>query len=236
MLTFEAQGMSAGSAMDAADVAIWCDVHGFAAAGKIAPRLNRLSLRVPAPSISHRPDGTVVINAFGGSLLSCGSACIDVGIAAAESGGQGWLVIRQLADLDLMPGLAAIAARRDIDAVLLSGTGEAMSVALARGNSRDIELWSLPAKAAGGRQPEKDELTIGYGSPVLSWCDGLRAHTTEIISPSAMEERRRASITDGIEVDEPAWIDLQKTAKDRLVPESEKSRRRGAGIGANDEG
>jgi hypothetical protein len=57
----------------------------------------------------------------------------------------------------------------------------------------------------------------------------------EHITPDCLRRAREASLIDGVPIGAEVWDAVLRAAKKRLVPESDRSRELGAGIGANDE-
>lgn len=223
MLAFEALRFGAGVAADAADIVAWCDICGFGGAAVLARRLPSLESQAAAGYLRCEPDGEF-IDAAGGSLLRVGTAVLDYGYAEHQAGALTSVRLANVSDLEFAPGLAAIAARRGMDAVLTWQANGCHISACCNGTKRTIDI-DLSDNAEAGLS----QLVVTFGE------DNQERTGSDCITADVLKARADRSLVDGIHIESHTWSAVLAVAKKRLVPESDRSRERGAGIGANDE-
>ena len=225
MLAFEALRFGAGVAADAADIVAWCDICGFEGAATLAKRLPSLESQAAAGHLRCEPDGEF-IDAAGSSLLRIGTAVLDYGYAEHQIGALASVRLANVSDLEFAPGLAAIAARRGMDAILAWQANDRHVSACCNGAKRTIDI-----DLAGNVEAGLSQLIITFGEDNQEPASG-----SDRIAADVLKARADHSLVDGIRIESHTWDAILATAKKRLVPESNRSRERGAGIGANDEG
>lgn len=225
MLAFEALRFGAGVAADAADIVAWCDICGFGGATALARRLPALEIEAASGFPSCEPDGEL-IDASGGSLLRIGTAALDYGYAEHHTGTLKRVKLANVSDLEFAPGLAAIAARRGMDAILAWQVDGHHVTACCNGAKRTVDI-----DLADSAEAELSQLVITFGDGNQDRIVGADRITADVL-----KARADRSLVDGIHIESGTWNAVLAVAKKRLVPESDRSRERGAGIGANDEG
>ena len=227
MLTFEALGFGAGSAFEAATMATWCDVHGFDGIGLIHSQIARPPLgEYRPPEVVTAPDGALCLDALGNSLFRIGPGVLEIGHAEFVRGQTDRVRIVNVEDLGVIPGLAFIATQRAIVGALQGCMGGTSLTAFASPTAQVEVIWSTQAFA-------NDELVICYGEPD----DRLpNADVSHRLSPDLLRQREEHALVNGLSFPDADWRQVLDVAKQYLVPESDQSRERGAGIGANVEG
>jgi len=225
---FEAMGLAAGLAADAARMAARHDVWGLDGLAAVTDRLHRLDgAPLVEPSVD-RGQAAAMLDARGASLLQVGAPALDLlEIEAARDAG-GRLHLTNCADADFAPGLAALAAARGLTTVLRARVGEELLTAAVCGG--ETALYRGPAEAGTAPAPDALELTAGaaVGDRLP---DADRA--TVALTGNLLRARERDAVDLGVAVDAERWRRIYALGARFLVSETEESRRRGAGGGSD---
>lgn len=213
---FLAMGFERGAAVDAARMLLWLDVEGARGLARLVPRLD--GLRLPrSPLVAKRDERTITIDAEGASVLAIGPAAADLGLAEHRAHGLAQVRMLNASDIEFAGALARILLARRFSARLRWGPFE-------------LDAWGVIMIAGGGvHGPRPDwERLVTVASPAtleITFGDHSRGR-----APSAP-----SSLPDGLCVVQADWQALNRVASRMLVPESEKSRQEGAGIGADED-
>ena len=219
-------GMPAGMANDAASIvatASLCGVAGLETTQRFLERYEGVSLKHEL--VVHKtPKGTFYISAGGASLLTAGAAVLD--LACTETDGCA-LIIGDLSDTLVAPGLSRLVRERGIDAFVewrCANELHCLSVL------DEVEIAQAPVKPHGCLLAET-QMRINLHVHArkereTNLCFRNAAFT-------AVNQLEAQSIRDGAEVESDGWAQVVALADTMLVPESEQSRAGGAGIGAD---
>jgi hypothetical protein len=222
---FKMFGMALGTAKDAASIAAATDIWGQDGLDCVLKFLDR-GLSKPAETniVIESTDGRLSLNTTGCSLLTAGSAVLD--LACTETHGQP-VVVSNLLDTELAPGLACLARARSVDAFIewrtLNETN-ALSV---------LDAIELVHTCVDPKEPQlaESQIRLHLGSlarKARDANDGFRNGDTILLDRLEVN-----TIRDGARVDAQGWAKIVDLANTMLVPENEQSRAGGAGVGAD---
>lgn len=224
---FLAVGLSLGEAVDATRMLVWLDAMGASANSRVPSSLNRLeSVLTPRPTIRRYDKSAVTLDCGGASILAIGSATIDMGLAEHKIKGISRLNIANVCDIEFTAGLARILLVRDCNTILRWSD---------YAGSSDNKLY-LQNKKVQGNIPILSGYTeeIFFGDVEVDFMQ-KPSQEGEWSNSEQYDISSVGPYFDGITVDPERWQLVEFYAKKMLIPESEKSRIEGAGIGADED-
>ncbi len=224
---FLAVGLSLGEAVDATRMLVWLDSQGAAASSRVPPSLDRLnSISTPRPTIRRHNKSAITLDCGGASLLAIGAATIDMGLAEHKIRGINRLNIANVCDIEFTAGLARIMLVRDCNTIF-SWRDHANSI----GNKLYVQ-----DKIVNGSIPVLDDYAeeIFFGDIEVDFIQ-VPPQQGEWFNSELHGASNFEKYLDGITVDQKQWRQIEFYARQMLIPESEKSRIEGAGIGADEE-
>lgn len=213
-------GAPAGAERDGARSVVWLESRGLRGAAALLSDL-RLLRAVPGraarpPSLAgHRAD------LAGGPILFWGSTLIEAAILEA---GTAILLVGCRSPRALLPEAAAQAGP-GLHFTMRAGAGRALvangSMTLDR-SFADLETADVRLAAAPGRPPPA---ALPPSAP---------APGDSRLSERQLDERRRASLANGLRLAPGDWREIREAAARILVPATERSHSRGAGAEVDD--
>lgn len=224
---FLAVGLSLGEAVDATRMLIWLDSLGAAASSRVPSSLDRLhSMSTPRPTVRRHNKSAITLDCGGASILAVGAATIDMGLAEHKIKGISRLNIANVCDIDFTAGLARIMLARDCNTILswrdqASSTGNKLYV-----QGKTVK-GNIPALSGYPEEIFFGDIEVDFMQvtpPQSEWFNSEPHGTSNV-----------GKYFDGISVDQEHWRRIEFYARKMLIPESEKSRVEGAGIGADED-
>jgi LDH2 family malate/lactate/ureidoglycolate dehydrogenase len=205
-------GLPAGIADDAADVIAWHDVAGLDGITRLQaaiPRLRDAARTAPAATMADDGRG---LDAKGASLLALAGTLVDL-LEVADARADGPLVLANARDVDVIGGVAALAAARGLAASFRATAAEASHHAIADGR----HVWWAAAPTR-----EHDPATHGTIEcwPIADATPWPPARAHHVLDSAALAERRQTALTRGVPVDPDAWAAIYDLAKCVLVDDS----------------
>lgn len=211
-------GAPAGAERDGARSVVWLESRGLRGAAAL---LSDLRLLRTVPGRAARPPSLAGRRAdlAGGPILFWGSTLIEAAILEA---GTAILLEGCRSPRVLLPEAAAQAGP-DLYFTMRAGTSRALvangSMTLDR-SFADLETADVRLAAAPGRPPPAALPPAGAGGAQLS--------------ARQLDERRRASLANGLRLAPGDWREIREAAARILVPATERSHSRGAGAEVDD--
>ena len=238
---FEGLGFPAGDHDDAADMVLWLEQHGLGGVAALRDGLDHMQTHAAASLERVFEDPSlVVIDAAGSSILTCGSLAADLVYARARRKGLAIVKVRNCYNRKLMLGYLARCARRGMSMMAYWRNSQAPvaveQVVSIRAYEDYPTLLLYQVEDRDERLARNHSVTL-IASPHFAMLQSLHpdpeeATLLQALHPDDFREQSRRVWSDGMEVDEDLWARLKKLADRMLVEESEESRRRGAGEGA----
>lgn len=225
---FTMLGFPYGAANDAAALVGWSDRHGFEGVKRLADGIERLEqTQFSSPLILADTAYEIGLDARGASVLEVGVPAFDF----THSGGDRIRVVtlRNVEDIALSAGLGQVAIERGLDLTVSWRYDKYLYRAIADAVTATLDV--MVSSGEGGLENNVIVMT-----PV---CDAQRLGDTStgenvsVFSSTMLAERALASLIDGIKVDDTAWKQVLRIAKQILIPESRASR--SAGVGADED-
>jgi len=238
---FEGLGFPSGEHDDAADMVVWLEQHGLHGVDQLRRGLDHLAGGPYARMEKRFEDSSVVvIDGGGNSVLVSGSLAVDLVYAKARRKGLAVVKIQNCYNRRLMLGYLARCARRGMNLLAFWRDSEEPVVVEQVVSIRAHE--EFPTLLLYQIDDHDDTLTRNrsvtlVASPHFSMLQALHpdpeeATLLEVLGPEDFEKQSQLVWEQGMEVDDDVWLRLKELSGRTLVEESEQSRLRGAGEGA----
>ena len=222
-------GFPGAAAKDGAGLVSWSDRHGFGGVKMLADALERLDDRpFSSPALQLESPRAIELDAAGASVLEVGGSALDF----AEANKNAVVRLGNVRDPALCAGLGQVALERQLNLSLTwsyRGWCSRMDVSFDQGT---LDIVSVPDEQHGHGN---DEIVI---TPEDSSAEVARETTQpdmRRLSSTQLALRAHTSMIDGVDVDDVAWGQVVRIARQILIPESTLSRNTGAGVGADED-
>ena len=237
---FEACGLDSGGYESAAEMLVWCEMHGLKAFETITGRVSEFA-EPPRPAIEIMSDQphSITVNAHASSTIVWADLVSDLIFAKASTGNycagtilnchERLLIIRQMVEMTKrhMYGFAYWQP--------VGKRSHMLQINTLPGRDGPELLTIKTAGQTTGALPPQSMLLVYSRSEIAARkhiaknypC--LSGEVTERVTPESMHEHFQQALTEGIEISELLWRELGSQASKLLVESSDESR---SGAGA----
>ena len=238
---FEGMGFPTGDHEDAADMVVWLEQHGLGGVDALRRGLDHLTReRRPPMARAFEDSSLAVLDGSGNSILVCGSLAGDLVYAKARRKGLAVVKVQDCYNRKLMLGYLARCARRGMNLMAFWRDSEDPVVVEQVASIRAYE--DFPTLLLYQIEDQDDTLTRNrsvtlIASPHFAMLQSLHpdpeeATLLQVIGPEDFERQSNRVWKEGLEVEDDVWFRLKELSGRTLVEDTEESRRRGAGEGA----
>lgn len=226
---FEGMGFGVGDYEDAASMVAWSETHGLHGLAQLHAALPHLIAKPYIPAtLNYEDENLVIVDAQGGSTITCGAQAVDLAYSKARKIGLGTVQLIDCHNRKLIIERMVNTARRGMACVAYwrsSGVYFVVSVGAHAAYPAYFEY------ADENREVENEQAMFMLCGSSLS---ALQEHVTEIppdssgsvvhVTPEAMAASYKSALEQGIDMDVALWDSLNKLTSKVLVEATETSR------------